>query len=543
MLRRFLTASRAFMRSFSTYGSGRWRADEDDSDWAYTETGSGVEVTRRKAYSVSHWYRAVNVISSTVAKTPIDVLDRTSGRQVPDKLHPAHLLLGELGSPNEDTLRFHFIQTLTAHAVGHGGGFAYITRDEYGAPIELWQLRPDRTWPVRENGRLMFVTSIGGDFGDPGATQRKLLAENVLHVHGMGWDGLTGYSLLDLAAESLGSTIAKEQFGAKFFRNAATPSVVIQVAKKMTDKALKNIKDSWVSMRTGLENAHKPVVLEDGAQLVPFSVTAADSQLIEAMERDPILIANFTGVPPYKLGVKGYNSYNSLEIMSQEFLDDTIDPWFVPWEEELERKLLTTDELARNTRCIRYRRSALIRVDAIKRSSIHRTELGGHPYRTPNEVRVEEGHDPLEGFDTIPSPMNMKAGQTGDPENKPAADPENPPDDPMAGQDAQDEALRTLWEDTATRMVRRIGTAVDRWHRRGDNDTAALEAEHRPVLRSAFEPLTRLSRTKTSADTISTEMIRSAVASVRAGQLTEWTRDTPGQLLAQLFRDPDFRKD
>lgn len=536
MFGRIAAASRAFVRSFSTYRSGRWRVDEDDSDWAYTETGAGVEITRRKAYSCSYWYRAIALISATVAKTPLDILDVRGDSRTPDLKHPAYRLLGGLNKPNEETLRFHFMQTLTAHAVGHGGGYAYIYRDEAARPTELYQLRPDRTWPIRENGRLMYVTSIGGDFGDSGAVQRKLLAENVLHIHGLGWDGLTGYSLLDLAAEALGSALAKEQFGAKFFKNSATPSVAIKVPKKMTDRALKNLKDSWVSLRTGLENAHKPVILEDGAEVEPFSINAADSQLIESMSRDPILISNFTGVPVYKFGVPGYNSYNSLEISSQDFLDDTIDPWFVPWEEEIEDKLFTENEKLKETRRARFRRRELIRVDAIKRASIHRTELGGHPYREVNEVRRDEGEDPKDGYDFIPVPLNMVGG-------KPAASDKNdtnsdPEADPNA--DGTTEAVRQLWTQACERMVKRLHTAAEKRSKHGEIDDATFSQEHMPVLRSVFEPLAVLTpgKQKThSAEDIATELCRSVVASSRSSQLADWLTTTPARMVAQIFQD------
>lgn len=546
MFGRIASASRAFLRSFATYGGNRWRVDDDDTDWAYCETGSGVEITRRKAYGCSYWYRAINVISATVAKTPLDVIDVTDGQRKPDLKHPAYRLLGGLNKPNDETLRFHFFQTLTAHAVGHGGGYAYIYRDTYGRPTEIYQLRPDRTWPVRENGKLMYVTSIGGDFGDSGAQQKKLLAENVMHIHGLGWDGLTAYSLLDLAAEALGSAIAKEQFGAKFFKNSATPSVAIKVAKKMSDTAMKHLKDSWSSLRTGLENAHKPVLLEDGMELMPFSVNAADSQLITAMERDPILISNFTGVPPYKLGVKGYNSYNSLEIMSQEFLDDTIDPWFVPWEEEIEAKLFTAAEQKSESRRARFRRKELIRVDAMKRASIHRTELGGHPYRAVNEVRQDEGDNPLPGFDFIPTPLNMSGGKPAagdlpapDPNADPASDKNDPNYDPSIDPNAEQtaDAVRQLWLQACERMAKRLHTAAEKRLKQGELDETTFSQEHTSVLRSVFSPLAALTPGDLSADRISAEMCRSVVASARAQSLADWLDTTPARMLKQILQE------
>lgn len=518
MLRRLETAFRAFRRSWSTYSGGRWAVDEDDTNWLSSETSSGVKIGRRKAYSVSHWYRALSIISSTCAKTAIDVLDTAAGGRSRDTTHPVALLLSGAGKPNADTLKYHFVQTLTAHAVGHGGGFAYIFRDKRGRPTELLQLVPDRTFPVRENGVVKYVTTVDGE-------QRKLLAENVLHVHGMGWDGLTGYSVLTLAADALGSAIAKEQFGSRFFKNSATPSVVISTTKKLTDAAFKNLERSWVSMRSGLEHAHKPVILEEGSTLTPFSVNADDSQLIQAMERDPVLIANFTGVPPHMLGVKGYNSYNSLEIMSQELLDYCIDPWLHSWEGELEEKCLTEREKSDGSRQIRYRRRELIRVDFAKRYAAHRTALGGHPFRSVNEVRADEGEESVTAYDFIPSPLNM----TGNP-NNPNVDPATGLPVPDALSDRA--ALRSLIDQTTRRMVGRLVTQLER--KKSGADEAAVLSENRSVMEAAFAPLCGLARAKHKASDIVSELCRSAIAAQKDGSMTTWSESTPARVVDTL---------
>jgi HK97 family phage portal protein len=513
---------------------------EGDEDWLMDlGTPSGVKLSRKTAYSVSSWFRAIQILSSTVAKTPIECLDVSSGKNIPDPLHAVSLLLSGHGKPNDETLRYHFIQTLTAHAAGHGGGYAYIYRDKRGRPVELLQLRPDRTYPLRENGKLMFVTTIGGDYGTSGVETLKLLGENVLHIHGLGYDGLSGYSLMQLASRALGSAVAKEEFGSRFFKNSATPSVAIKVPKKLSPQAFKNLQSSWVKLRTGLENAHKPVILEDGAELEPFSHSAGDSQLIQAMEQDPVLVSNFTGVPPHLLGVKGYNSYNSLEIQSQDLLDYAIDPLFVPWEQEMAEKLLKEDEKARYSRVVQFKRSKLVRVDFTKRYSGYRTALGGFPFRTPNEVRMEEGEQPVEGYDFIPVPLNMSStpdntdpekpvdGGLTNPDGSPAT---NPDGSPLTQQnsDTNAKALRSLFESTAKRMVTRLHSAAVR-------KSAIDENEHRAVVLESFAPLLVLARSAITAEAISVEMFRSLNEAIATGQVEQWRETTGPRVLKSVF--------
>jgi HK97 family phage portal protein len=511
---------RAAWRALTGGAKVRSASDGDDDDWLLSpDTPSGVKLTRKKAYSVSSWFRAINLLSAAVAKTRIQVLDKRNGGNTPDPAHPISKLLTGHGKPNDETLRFHFIQTLTAHAIGHGGGYAYIYRDEGGRPIEFLQLRPDRTYPVRENGRLLFVTSIGGDYGAASAQTIKLLAENVLHIHGLGYDGLTGYSLLSLASRSLGSAVAKEEFGARYFKNSASPSVIIKTPKKLTPQAFNNLQRSWSSLRTGLDNAHKTAILEEGAEVQQFSHNAADAQLIQAMDRDPVMVSNFTGVPPHLLGVQGYNSYNSLEISSQDLLDYALDPWFYPWEQELADKCLTEQEKRSASRTVEFRRADLIRVDHAKRIAGNRVALGGHPYKTVNQVRVEEGDQPVEGYDFIPVPLNMSST----PDNTDPEKEDPTPDDPTPAPTEQNEeaarAVRQLVEQTAKRMVSRLHGAAER--------KGVIPADHRSVLVEAFGPLMTVARSNVTAEAVADELLRSVEKAVKESRLSEFLETTP----------------
>lgn len=509
---------RAFGRQLADGLARRFRYVVTDSidgfgdDWLQA-TDSGEYIGRGSAYSYGAWFRAIQLVSSCVAKTNLKLWQRDNkGKWTPAQSHFAYKLLCGHGKPNDETLKYHFFQTLTAHAMGHGGGFAYIERNSLGQAVELLQLRPDRTFPIRENGRLMFVTSIGGDYGSAGAESRKLLAENVLHIHGLGWDGLTGYSVLELAARSIGAAIAKERFGARFFRNSATPGIVIKTPRKLSDHAMKHLKDSWESLRTGIDKAHKPIILEDEASAEAFTHNATDSQLLEAVQWDPVVIANFTGVPPFLLGVKGYQSNSTLETQSQNLLDFTIDPWFVPWEQELNDKLLRESEKAAESHQFEFERNDLIRVDSEKRAANHRSALGGYPWKKVSEVREDEGLDQEDDTDFIPSPLNMGGGggaagaaASGDNAGELASElaaiksqlaelqqnsqQPSPPLTMKQRADAQRSAVRQLWIDTAGRMARRLITARSR---NAALTHTSMMAEHGDVLRSAFTPLCEL---------------------------------------------------
>ena len=485
MLRTLRLAANRLRNAIFGHARSRYSEELSDDEW-FRETDSGVTIGERTAYSYGPWFRAISLISSCVAKTNLDLWQDQSGKWIKARKHPAYQLLCGHGKPNSETLRYHFFQTLTAHAVGHGGGFAYVLRDKFGRPEEIIQLRPDRTYPIRENGRLLFITSIGGDYGAAGAESRKLLAENVLHIHGLGYDGLTGYSLTDLAARSLGCAIAKEKFGAKFFSNSATPGVVIKTPRKLSDTAMKHLKESWQTLRTGLDQAHKPIILEDEADAVPFTHSASDSQLVESMMWDPVMVSNFTGVPAFMLGAKGYNSNSTLETQSQNLLDFTVDPWFVPWEQECNDKLLTEDEKRSESLYFEFARKDLIRVDSEKKANVNKAALGGHPWMQVAEVREEDGLDKLPDTDFIPQPLNMGNGD-GQADNSDEVAKLKQQIEDLKNQNSQSgEASKKIFDDTVGRMRRRLETTRSR---RSDVTAQQLLEEHGTVLRDALGPV------------------------------------------------------
>src|SRR6185437_5217392 len=113
---------------------------------------------------------------------------------------------------------------------------------------------------------------------------RKLLAENVLHVKGLGFDGLTGYSVYEKARETLGQGIGIQKFNTIFFRNAAKPAVVLTHPGKLPDKIKSALREDWERMQTGLENAHRTAILDGGLDAKEMTVSARNAQMIEVIQ-------------------------------------------------------------------------------------------------------------------------------------------------------------------------------------------------------------------------------------------------------------------
>ena len=325
-----------------------------------SKSDSGVSVNHKAALGYAAVWRAVNLISRDVAKVPLLVYHRLDGggKERATK-HPAYRLLRR--KPNEYTKAFDFKQTLTGHVLLKGNGYAYIFRRGDGAPLELLPLSPSVTWPVRENGRLLYVTTIGADDNTIGET-RKLLPENVLHIKGLGFDGLVGYDVLSYAKETFGLGIGLRRYGARFFRNNAAAGVVLEHPNAITTEAAERLVKGWDKMHSGLDNSHKTTVLEEGMKANVMTVDARRAQLKEMREFELREVANVLGVPPHKVGDTTRTAYASLEQENQAYLDEALDGWLCQWEEECTEKLLTEQEKTEDSHYCEFVREALVRL-------------------------------------------------------------------------------------------------------------------------------------------------------------------------------------
>jgi HK97 family phage portal protein len=428
-------------------------------------SAAGVAVTHSAALRISAVFRGVNLISTTVGKLPLFVQQRTgdANDKQRDTDHPAYSLCRRKPNPYHSALTFR--QTLTAHAILSGNGYAYIDRDGAGRPVALLPLLPDRTYPIRVAGELSYVTDTNG-------SQTLLPAVDVIHIRGLGFDGLTGYSVFRLASDDFGLSIAQTKFAGKFFSNAATPRVLIEVPGELSDTAYKRLQDSWTRMQQGLENAHKTAILEQAAKATPLSISAKDSQLQESRKFDLVSIANWLGLPVHKIGGEGRTAYASLEQENQSFLDEAIDPWLCAWETELFDKLLTERQKSEDSHEIEFERKALLRTDVSARGEFYQKSVGA-PFMTRNEARSRENLSPIDGGDEILTPLNMAAGaEPPEPDAKP---PERNAKSP------EQAAVRQIAMETARRIVKRMFVAAGRGKEPVDD-----------VVRSSLAPVAEL---------------------------------------------------
>jgi len=323
-------------------------------------SGAGVEVTPGKALGLTALWRGIDMISSDVAKLPLDVLHREAdGGKQRAREHPAYPLLRRRA--NAYCPAFRFKKTLTAHALLRGNGYALIVRDFGGRPRRLMILSPTpQTYPVEIDGVVWYVTTLAGK-------QELLRAEDVLHITGLSFDGLEGLDVLTVMCNALGLEIAQHEHAEKYFEaGTASPGFLVS-PRRLGDKELTDLRNKWAKLMTGIKNRHSPGVLHGGVEFKPLGVDAQKAQLLESRKLGVREIANILGCPPHKLGDDSRTSYNSLEMENADYLQSALDPRLLTWEDECNSKLLTEAEKRTENVFCEFNRQAMLRVDYERR--------------------------------------------------------------------------------------------------------------------------------------------------------------------------------
>lgn len=368
--------------------------------------GSGVNVTPDTALRMMAVRACVRVISEDVASLPLQLNRRLSRGKERATAHPLYPLLHD--APNPEMSAFQFREMLQAHVLLRGNGFAEIVPGPTGYPAALWPIPPQRVrvYRSKEGSRELFY-----EISPPGGEKVRLPAERVLHMRGLSLDGVMGLSPIDDARETIGLGMAAETFAGGFFSNGARPSVVFRHPLALSPEAHKNLLARLEEDQTGLNNAQRISLLEEGMDVKQLTVSPENAQFIEQRKFSVEEIARLYRVHPHKIGVmEGTQTYASVEQANIDHVVSTIRPWCVRWEQEMNRSLIPPEE--RGEFFTEFVTAGLLRGDHAGRANFYRTlwNLGA---LSQNDIRELENQNPIEGGDTYYVPLNvMPAGST-----------------------------------------------------------------------------------------------------------------------------------
>ena len=306
-------------------------------------SSSGKNVTERSAMQMTAVYSCVRILAEAVAGLPLHFYrykDDGSKEKATD--HTLYKLLHD--EPNPEMSSFVFRETLMTHLLLWGNAYAQIIRNGKGEIIALYPLMPNKMQVDRDdNGEIYYIYQRSNEEAKTmEGNQVYLKKSDVLHIPGLGFDGLVGYSPIAMAKNAIGLAIATEEYGAKFFANGAAPSGVLEHPGTIKDPS--RVREAWQSQFGGSGNSGKVAVLEEGMKYTPISISPEQAQFLETRKFQINEIARIFRIPPHMVGDLEKSSFSNIEQQSLEFVKYTLDPWVIRWEQSLARSLLSVDE-------------------------------------------------------------------------------------------------------------------------------------------------------------------------------------------------------
>ena len=355
-------------------------------------TPAGKSVTEKTAMQMTAVYACVRILSEAVAGLPLHLYKyNDSGGKSKAIEHPLYRLLHD--EPNPEMSSFVFRETLMTHLLLWGNAYAQVLRNGKGEVLGLYPLMPNKMTVSRdEKGQLYYAYQVSQEENLKSKSVNVILKPSeVLHIPGLGFDGLVGYSPIAMAKNAIGLGIATEEYGSKFFANGAAPSGVLEHPGTIKDPS--KIRDSWQATFGGSVNSNKVAVLEEGMKYSPISISPDQAQFLETRKFQINEIARIFRVPPHMVGDLEKSSFSNIEQQSLEFVKYTLDPWVVRWEQSISRALFSEDE--KKTYFVKFNVEGLLRGD-------YQSRMNGYAIARQNGWMSANDIRELEQLDLIP---------------------------------------------------------------------------------------------------------------------------------------------
>lgn len=335
-------------------------------------------------------YACVRILSEAVASLPLQLFRQNGASREKAVDHPLYFLLHD--EPNTEMTSFIFRETLMTHLLLWGNAYAQIIRNGKGEVVALYPLMPNRMTVDRDGkGQLYYSYRLQKEDAPTAAVGTVILQpSDVLHIPGLGFDGLVGYSPIAMAKNAIGMAIACDEYGAKFFANGAQPSGVLEHPGTLKDPS--RVRESWNATFGGSRNANKVAVLEEGMKYTPISISPEQAQFLETRKYQVNEIARIFRVPPHLIGDLDKSSFSNIEQQSLEFVKYTLDPWVSRWEQAMKRSLLSAEE--KQEYSIKFNVDGLLRGDYESRMNGYASGRQ-NGWLSANDIRRLENLDPI----------------------------------------------------------------------------------------------------------------------------------------------------
>ena len=370
------------------------RANVRDSGtlFVFGRANSGEQVDEKSAMQIATVYACVRLLAESVAQLPLHLYRVTDDDgQEKAKDHPLYRILYR--EPNPEMTSFSFWEAVMTHLLLWGNAYAQVVRDGKNSVLGLYPLLPENVEIDRtDKGELYYIYHAYTD-EVPGETNKDIIfrRDEILHIPGLGFNGLVGCSPIAMMKNALGTTIAVEKYGSSFFKNNGQPLGVLEHPGVLKDP--QKIRDNWMDTYGGPNNAHKIALLEEGMTYKPISLPPEDSQFLSTREFGVEEICRIFRVPPHMVQDLEHATFSNIEHQSIDFVMHTLMPWLVRFEQAVIKDLLLPGE--QDDLFPKFNVDGLLRGDYKSRMEGYAIGIN-NGFLSPNDCRA------LEQMDAIP---------------------------------------------------------------------------------------------------------------------------------------------
>ena len=348
---------------------------------------TGIDINDTSALGVMAVFAAVRLLSETVGSLPCHVMRLTDGGPAKALSHPLYRLLHESANPEQTAMEWR--ETAMCHLLLRGNHFSEKQFDAAGRLIALWPIHPDRVRVDRlgATGPLVYLVKV-----PPHNTETILPAAQVLHLRGLGSNGVTGFSPLSIGRQAIGLALAAQEYGARLFKNDTKPGGVLQHPGKLSKTAHDRLTASTEQEHQGLSNAHRMMILEEGMSWHQIGINPDDAQFLESRKFSVTEVARLFNLPPHFLRDLERATLANIEQQSLEFVVYTLRPLLVRMEQRFCLELLS--EADRVTHYIKFNVEGLLRGDIKTRFDAYQVAKQ-NGWMNADEIRALEDQNPL----------------------------------------------------------------------------------------------------------------------------------------------------
>lgn len=401
---------------------------------------TGESITAENALALPVFWRCVGLLSTVIAGCPIKTY-KDPGKEL---LHPRIL---DSNNPNTTYTQFELWELAVVHIATWGN--AYIrkirgpgpTGPTSGPIVDLVPIYPSRVKVGldAEGNKIFNVKQINPQTGHIDANKPDIILTTfeVMHLCGMGIDGVRGLSMVEMAQRTIGTAISGDRLAARFYRNGTMLGGVINVKAPLARQGQADaIRMKWMQKHGGVGHAAEVAVLDAETTFQPLTIPPDQLQFLQSRRWETTEIARWFGIPPHLVGdVEKSTSWGTgIEQQNVGFIDYTISGYTNRFGQRIGRELVA----ARNQYC-EFDLNRLMRGSMTERFQAYAIAIQWG-WLTRNEARIRENMPTIDGLDEPLTPLNMQAGNSQTEMVNPNAAPLGPSDKPPAkGTDPDDQ--------------------------------------------------------------------------------------------------------